>query len=76
MITVGDSIDGAGNELCVADGGDTKYRYIIDNQCVPPLTGKYVHVKLNTGQILTLCEVEIYGEGTLLMNNQRNSDTC
>ena len=69
MITVGDSIDGAGNELCVADGGDTKDRYIIDNQCVPPLTGQYVHVKLNTGKILTLCEVEIYGQGTSIDNH-------
>ena len=61
-ITVGSNIDGVGNAVCVADGGDVTQKRQIPNNCDPPLQGRYIHVKLNgTNRAIVLCEIEVHG---------------
>ena len=54
-------MDGDGNEICVQDGGNVEGKYEIVNYCEPPLSGRYVHVKLRGRRRFGLCEIEIYG---------------
>ena len=61
MITIGDNADGKGNDICVADGGNTERQYKIISYCDPPLKGRYVHVMLKgAARVLTLCEIQVY----------------
>ena len=55
-------MDGEGNEICVADGGDVTHKPKIINICKPPLQGRYVHVKvIGENRSFALCEIEVYG---------------
>ena len=61
IITVGANSSGDGNAVCVGDGGNVEGQWEIIRDCVPPLQGQYVHVKLKGSQrVLTLCEIEVY----------------
>ena len=61
ILTVGENIDGVENAVCVADGGDVSKKIEIVNNCIPPLKGQYVHVKLKGQQrTLTICEIEVF----------------
>ena len=61
IITVGSDATGVSNPVCVADGGDVSKTMEIVNNCVPPLNGQYVHVKLKGQQrTLTICEIEVF----------------
>ena len=62
MITIGSSIDGVGNGVCVHDGGDVEGKPKIINVCNPPLQGRYVHVKVKSNSFgFALCEIEVFG---------------
>ena len=62
-IKIGESAEGQGdaNTLCVSNAGvaagDTK-----TFNCISTLTGRYLYIKTNLQEILTLCEVKVFGE--------------
>ena len=61
IITVGSNNSGVGNAVCIADGGDVQGKWEIARDCVSPLKGRYIHVKLKGSQrVLTLCEIKVY----------------
>ena len=62
-IKIGESAEGQGdaNALCVSNAdvaaGATK-----TFKCASTLTGRYLYIKTNLQDILTLCEVKVFGE--------------
>ncbi|XP_033104464.1 antigen WC1.1-like [Anneissia japonica] len=76
-IRVGDNYDGMlTNAQCgepIADA-DTSASSVIDRQCNPPLDGRYVSVAIEVDTYLTLCEVEVWGQGDL-SRPEENTET-
>jgi len=59
-ITVGNHPNGTDNAICVGNGGNVKDKTKIIVYCNRPVEGRYMHIQLIRGGILSLCEVQAF----------------